>query len=140
MARFSRVVVGIGGSDRAGDALALARRLVDPGDGELILAWIDGDRSFRLPRPHGHSGNRSEAAFAAARDEIGGAVPVTEIRRSAASVARGLTETAEDTGADPPAGPGPRTPRRRRSGCRPRGRRPANGRRRCRRSPGSAAS
>ena len=34
------------------DALALAQRLVDPEPGELILAHVDGDRSFRLPRPH----------------------------------------------------------------------------------------
>jgi nucleotide-binding universal stress UspA family protein len=100
MAPFSRVVIGIGGSERAGDALALARRLVDPRDGELILAWIDGDRSFRLPRGHARSSDGSAGAFAAAREQIGAAVRVTELSRTAASVARGLTETAEETSAD----------------------------------------
>jgi nucleotide-binding universal stress UspA family protein len=96
MLAFRRVVVGIGGSPRHRDALALAQRLVDP-DGALILAHVDGDRSFRLPRTHATD---AADALTAAREEVRGRAAVTEERRSAASVARGLTEIAEEAGAD----------------------------------------
>ena len=97
MTLFRRVLVGIGGSDRHRDGLALAQRLVDPEHGELILAHIDGQRSFRLPRPHGHV--EGPDLLAAARGEIR-EIAITEVSRSAASVARGLTELAEETRAD----------------------------------------
>ena len=75
MAQFQRVLVGIGGSERHRDALALAQRLVDPG-GELILAHVDGDRSFRLPRPTGSAG--AAELLAAARRAVNGVTLVSE--------------------------------------------------------------
>src|SRR5215207_989587 len=97
MAPFRRVLVGIGGSERHRDALALAQRLVDHDHGELLLAHVAGDRSFRLPRRHGVE---PAQLLAAASGEVRGGVAVTTTSRSAASVARGLTELAEETGSD----------------------------------------
>ena len=98
MAPFGRVLVGIGGSERHCDALALAQRLVDRDDGELILAHVDGDRSFRHLRPR--AGAYAAELLAAARADVHGAIAVRETSRSAPSVARGLTELAEEAGAD----------------------------------------
>jgi nucleotide-binding universal stress UspA family protein len=98
MTPFRRVLVGIGGSERHGDALALAQRLVDHDGGELILAHVDGDRSFRLLPPHASAD--AAALLAAARGDVRGGVAVRETSRSAPSVARGLTELAEEAGAD----------------------------------------
>jgi nucleotide-binding universal stress UspA family protein len=97
MAPFERVLVGIGGSERHRDARALAQRLVAP-EGELVLAHVDGDRSFRLPRPHA-SADTAEL-LAAARRAVNGGVPVSQTTCSAASVARGLTELAEESACD----------------------------------------
>lgn len=98
MAPFHRALAGIGGSARHRDGLALAQRLLDPERGELILAHVHGDRSFRLARPHGRAD--PAALLAAARGEVREGITVTETSRSAASVARGLTELAEQTSAD----------------------------------------
>jgi nucleotide-binding universal stress UspA family protein len=94
---FRRVVVGLDGSEQAGEALVLAQRLVDP-DGLLILAGIDAHRSFRLP--HGREPESPATVLAAARAEVEGGRTVTCVERAAASAARGLSEIAEDQRAD----------------------------------------
>jgi nucleotide-binding universal stress UspA family protein len=98
VAPFHRALVGIGGSERHRDALALAQRLADPEGGELILAHVHGDRSLRLPRVHARAD--SAELLAAARGDLRGGITVTETSRSASSVARGLTELAEEVDAD----------------------------------------
>ena len=97
MTGFRRVVVGIDGSDAAGEALALAQRLADP-DGVLVLAHVDAHRAFRLP--HGHVREPAAAPLDAARAQVEGDRPVTCVVRAANSAARGLTEIAEDERAD----------------------------------------
>jgi nucleotide-binding universal stress UspA family protein len=94
---FRRVVVGFDGTEPAGDALALAQRLVER-DGELLLSLVDAQRSFRLP--HGRRPAPPADLVASARELIGDAVAVREVRRSTASAARGLTEIAEAEHAD----------------------------------------
>ena len=94
---FRRVVVGAGGS-RAGDALALAERLVAPADARLIFAAVEVHHSFRLPRHH--AARDAAAGLAALRERVTAAIPVEEVTRAAASVPRGLTEIAEELHAD----------------------------------------
>jgi len=98
MPPFGRVLVGIGRSDRDRDALALAQRLVDPEAGELVLGHVDGDRSFGLPRFHARAA--PPELLAAARAEVRSGIAVSERWHHAASVARGLSELAEETDAD----------------------------------------
>jgi len=98
MAPYRRVLVGIGGSDRDRDALTLARRLIDPRAGELILAHVDDDRSFRVLRPQPRAAPAD--LLAAARAEAGSGTAVSVRSPRAGSVARGLTELAEEADAD----------------------------------------
>jgi nucleotide-binding universal stress UspA family protein len=98
MPAFRRVLVGYDGSEPACDALALARRLVDPDDGELVVARIDPMRSFRLP--HGHRPAPAADVLERAIDQVDDGVRVRAVERAAASAARGLTELAEAEGAD----------------------------------------
>lgn len=97
MTRFRRVVVGLDGSESAGEALVLAQRLADP-DGVLVLAGVDAHRSFRLP--HGHVRESPAAVLDAARAEVEGDRAVICVQRAAASAARGLTEIADEQHAD----------------------------------------
>jgi nucleotide-binding universal stress UspA family protein len=97
MTAFSRVLVGLDGSESDSEALALAQRLVDP-DGVMILASVEAHRSFRLP--HARPGQAAAEVLGAARAEVEGQVAVRCIERTAASAARGLTEIGEDERAD----------------------------------------
>src|SRR5215207_8422466 len=81
MAPYRRVLVGIGGSDRDRDALTLARRLIEPRAGELILAHVDDDRSFRVLRPQPRAAPADLLAAARAEAGSGTAVSVRSPRR-----------------------------------------------------------
>jgi nucleotide-binding universal stress UspA family protein len=96
MTGFHRVVVGLDGSESAGGALMLAQRLVDP-DGTLILAGVDAHRSFRMP--YGRTRRLPAEVLETARAELEG-LAATCIERVASSVARGLTEIADEQDAD----------------------------------------
>jgi nucleotide-binding universal stress UspA family protein len=98
MAGFGRVLVGLGGSDSSADALALAQRLVDQRRGMLLLVHIDVEHVLRVPR-HRRAA-RSAEVLSAARAEIPPAVSVAQLGRTSASVARGITELAEEEHAD----------------------------------------
>jgi nucleotide-binding universal stress UspA family protein len=97
-AGFGRVVVGFDGSEQAADALALSQRLLDPQHGEILLAHIAVEHLLRVPRHH-REPLRAEL-LAAARARLGPGVAVAELVRSSASVARGITELAEEERAD----------------------------------------
>jgi len=97
MTAFRRVVIGLDGSDSAGEALLLAQRLADP-NSLLVLAGIEAHRPFRLP--HGRDPQSLAGLLAAARAELEGRWTVTCVERAAASAARGLTEIAEEQRAD----------------------------------------
>jgi nucleotide-binding universal stress UspA family protein len=94
---FRRVLVGYDGSEPASDALALALRLVDPGESELVLACIDEHRAFRVrPGRARTSAQVLEAGLAALPAGItGGGIELT-----ASSAARGLRDAAEHERAD----------------------------------------
>jgi nucleotide-binding universal stress UspA family protein len=94
---FHRVLVGFDGSEPARDALVLAQRLADP-DGELLLAYVDVHRAFRLA--HGRHRPPAEDLLAAARAEVDGTVRIETVECEASSAARGLTELAEQTRVD----------------------------------------
>jgi nucleotide-binding universal stress UspA family protein len=98
MAPYRRVLVGIGGSARDRDALTLARRLIEPRAGELTLAHVDDDRSFQVLRPQPRAAPAE--LLAAARTEVASGIAVSVRSRHAASVARGLTELADEADAD----------------------------------------
>jgi nucleotide-binding universal stress UspA family protein len=97
MAGHRRVLVAYDGSPSADDALALARRLRDPGGGALVLACV-------VPsRPWHHAGEAdagTEAMLEEVRASIPPGVPVAMRVAAAPSAARGLTELAEREGAD----------------------------------------
>ena len=99
MSGFERILVGLDGSDRAGDAVALAQRLLEPGRGALVLAHVDAGRVLHGLRRH-HPGRDAEQALAAGRALVGAETPVSELVRASASVARGLTELAEEQRVD----------------------------------------
>jgi nucleotide-binding universal stress UspA family protein len=93
MTGFGRVVVGFDGSGPAHDALALAQRLMQPGEDTLVLAYVDADRGFRASRVRAHTGGE---VLAAAREHVRSDVQVMTVEPSAASVARGLIDLAEE--------------------------------------------
>jgi nucleotide-binding universal stress UspA family protein len=97
MTGFRRVVVGYDGSGPACDALALAQRLMDPREPTLVLAHVDAERGFRVPRARAHA---RDGVLAAGREEVRDGVEVISVERSAASAARGLIELAEEEHAD----------------------------------------
>jgi nucleotide-binding universal stress UspA family protein len=85
MAPFPRIVVGFDDSERALDALSLARRLAQPDCDELVLASIE--------LPHGrHAEHR--------RDRIDLRRRETRLARPGHSVGRGLAMIAEECGAE----------------------------------------
>jgi nucleotide-binding universal stress UspA family protein len=96
MTGFRRVVVGYDGSGPACDALALAQRLMDPGEPTLVLAHVDAERGFRVSRARAHASD----GLAAAREQVRDGVQVIPVERSAASAARGLIDIAEEEHAD----------------------------------------
>ena len=95
---FRRIVVGLDGSARAADALALAQALRDPGDGTLVLAHIKTPASFRLARRRATTG--FACGFGDARMQLDGRVAATECVRPARSVPRGLADVAAERLAD----------------------------------------
>ncbi len=97
MTGFRRVVVGYDGSGPARDALALAQRLIDPGESTLLLAYVDAERGFRVPRARAHA---SDEVLAAGREQVRDGVHAIPVERSAASAARGLIAIAEEEHAD----------------------------------------
>ncbi|MGZ8475503.1 MAG: universal stress protein [Candidatus Limnocylindria bacterium] len=102
---FRNVVVGYDGSERGGDAVALAERLRDPRKGMLVLvsaypvpsltdetmATVERRDAFEL---------EAEASVTEARKLLGPDVPTRVSVVPAASPARALTEVAERDGAD----------------------------------------
>ncbi len=66
MTVFRRAFVGFDGSAPAYDALALAQRLIEHAEGELLLACVDAGRGFRLP--HGRARHDDGDVLAAAPD------------------------------------------------------------------------
>lgn len=101
---FSTVIVGFDGSERGYDALALARALCNPHGGALLLACVYPfeplfDEELAM-------GERSRAARIEAEELLTGAraelrdVEVECCALPGTSVARALTELAEDEGAD----------------------------------------
>jgi nucleotide-binding universal stress UspA family protein len=66
-------------------------------DGRLILAAVEVHHSFRLRH---HAARDAAAGLDSARARVRSATPVEEVTRVAASVARGLTEIAEEMHAD----------------------------------------
>ncbi len=98
MAGFGRVLIGFDGSERAEEALALAQRMLDPQRGAILLAHIDVEHILRVPRHR--RAPRGAELLAAGRAQLGPDVPVTELARVSASVARGITELAEEQHAD----------------------------------------
>ncbi len=93
---FGRVLVGFDGSESSRVALALASRLADPGDGELVLACVDEHRALRI-RSHRRPAGEILAAGLAC---VPGRLKARGMERSASSAARGLCELAEDEHAD----------------------------------------
>jgi nucleotide-binding universal stress UspA family protein len=95
---FGRVLVGFDGTEPALDALALAARLRDPLDGAIVIAHIEVERALRHPwhRPEPCGPEQ----LASARSRLAPHTPATELARASASVARGLTELAEEQHAD----------------------------------------
>jgi nucleotide-binding universal stress UspA family protein len=93
---FRRVLVGIDGSEPARDAVALALRLVDPADGELLLAHVVARGALR-----GHFRRRPGPDLLA---QMAASVPPSQrclrVVRAAGSAARGLCELAEEGDAD----------------------------------------
>ena len=96
-AEFHRVLVGYDGSEPAHDALALATRLVDDQDGELLLARVDEQRGFR--RRPGQLGAAAEV-LSAGLASLPAGLRRRGIERAAASAARGLHEAADVERAD----------------------------------------
>ena len=98
---FRTIVVGYDGSERGGEAIALAEVLRDPRHGSLLLT------SAYLPTPvptapfvvAADLRDPTESMLAEARAELEGRVPVRTISVPAAP-ARALTETAEREHAD----------------------------------------
>ncbi len=99
---FRRVVVAYDGSASGQDALALAGRLRDPGDGSLVLACIVASRPWHLPGRPSSAAAEDEAKemLADARAELPRGIPVSVRVAASLSPARGLTELAETEHAD----------------------------------------
>ena len=102
---FERTIIAFDGSNRSEDALALALRLRDPAVGALVLACVGAPVGQRhVPRRGeaiaGVEAEEVAAMLADARHRIAPGVPVEARARVAVSAARGLTELAEDDGAD----------------------------------------
>jgi nucleotide-binding universal stress UspA family protein len=106
-AGFRRIVVAYDGSDRSGDALALAVRLRESTEGTLTLACV---RVGHLPWRQGHEpdpasasaaeGEELDAMFSEARHSVPLGTRVRGRKLIAGSAARGLTELAETAEAD----------------------------------------
>jgi nucleotide-binding universal stress UspA family protein len=100
---FRRLVVAYDGSPSAKDALALALRLREAAEGELVLACVLPSRGWPLP---GRSAAAREAVREAAamlaevRSTLPPGIPVQIRTPVAPSAARGLTELAEEEAAD----------------------------------------
>ena len=99
---FRRIVVAYDGSASAQDALALALRFRDPGDGRLVLACVVASRPWHLP---GHPSSATakddaEAMLAEARAGLPAGIPVAVRAAASSSPARGLTELVETEHAD----------------------------------------
>ena len=99
---FRRIVVAYDGSPSAEDALSLALRLRDPGEGRLVLAGVVPTRPWHLTGhpPPSESTAEAETMLAEARTSIEAGVPVAVRAPAASSPARGLTELAEAERAD----------------------------------------
>jgi nucleotide-binding universal stress UspA family protein len=97
-AGFGRVLVGFDGADLAGDAVALAERLLDPRHGAIVLAHVDVSRVLK-PLRH-RSDASSKEVLSAGRAQLAAGTPAGELAHTSASVARGLTELAEKEKAD----------------------------------------
>lgn len=102
---FERTIVAFDGSNRSEDALALALRLRDRATGALILACVGVPHgTWHVPRRGeriaGEEGEQVAAMIAEARHRIAPGIGVQARAPLAASPARGLTELAEDEGAD----------------------------------------
>jgi nucleotide-binding universal stress UspA family protein len=102
---FERTIVAFDGSNRSEDALALALRLRDAETGGLILACVGAPhRPWHLPRRGeamaGDEAREVAEMLADARHRVAPGIPVQTRALAAASPARGLTELAEDEGAD----------------------------------------
>ena len=99
---FHRVIVAFDGSASAQDALALALRLRDPGDGSLVLVCVVASRPWHLPgRPSSAvAQDEAKAMLAEARTGLPAGIPVAVRAAASPSPARGLTELAETEHAD----------------------------------------
>lgn len=102
---FRRVIAAFDGSPPAEDALALALRLRDPGDGVLTLACVVSGRHWHVGahsrRPYATVPDELAFMFAEARDAaVPPGIRVRQRAPVAPSAARGLTELAELDGAD----------------------------------------
>jgi nucleotide-binding universal stress UspA family protein len=100
---FRRIIVAYDGSDRALDAMALALRLRDPDDGELILACAIGERPWRpgLGREVSVSvSDETQSMLASGRAKVPAGIRVSLRVPVTSSPARGLTELAEAEEAD----------------------------------------
>jgi nucleotide-binding universal stress UspA family protein len=95
-AGFDRVLVGFDRSESAGDALALAQRLLEPQDGRLLVAHVEVDRHWPRRRPE----QSGAEALARCRAQLAPGTDATELLRASASVPRGLTELAEEEHVD----------------------------------------
>jgi nucleotide-binding universal stress UspA family protein len=101
---FSTVIVGFDGSERGSDALALARALCDRHGGALLLACVYPyeplfDEELAMGERSRAARLEAEELLAGARAELHG-VGVACCALPGTSVARALTELAEDEGAD----------------------------------------
>jgi nucleotide-binding universal stress UspA family protein len=102
---FRRVIAAFDGSPPAEDALALALRLLDPDDATLTLACVVSGRHWHLGA-HVHRPDAvvpDEIAFVLAEARDRAVPPGIRVRLRAPvapSPARGLTELAEQEGAD----------------------------------------
>ena len=97
---FRQIVVAYDGSASAADALCLALRLRDPGEGRVVLACVVASRPWHLPRHPSTAADEAQAMLAETRARIPAGVPVAVRAPASSSPARGLTELAEAEHAD----------------------------------------